>query len=68
MKTNVGSIDKIIRYLIAAVALGLILTHTVVGTAAIIVGIVGGVMLITALLGFCGLYKVLGCNTCPMKK
>jgi hypothetical protein len=31
-------------------------------------GYVGVVPLLTGLLGWCGLYTLLGLNTCPMKK
>lgn len=31
-------------------------------------GIIGVVLVITGLTGFCGLYKLLGINTCPLKK
>lgn len=68
MKTNVGTVDKVIRFLIAAAAAALILTNTITGTVAIVVGIIGGVMLVTGLTGFCGLYKVLGMNTCQVKE
>ena len=67
MKTNVGKVDKIIRIIIAVVAAALIVTNTLTGTWAIVVGIVGAAMLITGLTGFCGLYKVLGMSTCPME-
>lgn len=68
MKANVGTTDKVIRFLIAAAAAALILTNTLTGTWAIVAGVVGGAMLITGLTGFCGLYKVFGMSTCPMKK
>ncbi len=68
MNANVGTTDKIIRFLIAAAAAALILTNTLTGTWAIVAGVVGGIMLITGLTGFCGLYKVFGMSTCPMKK
>lgn len=68
MKKNVGSIDKIIRFVIAAVALILIVSGMVTGTLAIVIGIVGGAMLLTSIFGFCGLYTLLGFNTCPAKK
>jgi hypothetical protein len=68
MKKNVGSIDKIIRIIIAVVAIILIATCTVTGTLAIIVGIVGGAMLLTAIFGFCGLYSLIGFNSCSVKK
>jgi hypothetical protein len=68
MKKNVGSIDKIIRIIIAVVAIILIATCTVTGILAIIVGIVGGAMLLTAIFGFCGLYSLIGFNSCSVKK
>jgi hypothetical protein len=30
--------------------------------------ILGGVFLVTALVGFCPLYAMVGLNTCPVKK
>lgn len=68
MKKNVGSIDKIIRIIIAVIAVALIATCTVTGTLAIIIGIIGGAMLLTAIFGFCGLYSLIGFSSCPAKK
>jgi hypothetical protein len=68
MNANVGTTDKVIRFIIAAAAAALILTNTLTGTWAIVAGVAGGIMLITGLTGFCGLYKVFGMSTCPMKK
>lgn len=68
MKTNVGVIDKVIRILIAITVAVLIILGVLKGTWAIVLGIVGGVFLITALTGFCGLYTVFGIRTCPAKK
>lgn len=63
MKTNVGSLDRLIRLLLASLLfyLGLYLYS---GTA-LAVGLVvaGGVLLVTALVGFCGLYRLLGIRT-----
>lgn len=67
MKKNVGTTDQIVRVIIAAVAVGLIITKTLTGTWAIVAGIVGAAMLLTAVSGFCGLYKVFGMSTCPKK-
>lgn len=67
MKKNVGTTDKVIRIIIAVAAAGLIITQTLTGIWAIVVGIIGGAMLVTSLTGFCGLYKVFGMSTCPMK-
>ena len=68
MKTNVGSIDRVIRILIAVVIAVLIILGELAGLWAIVLGILGGILLVTALIGFCGLYTVLGIRTCPLKK
>ena len=63
MKTNVGNIDRILR---AVVGLALI-ALTLAGTVGVW-GWIGVVPLVTAALGFCPLYTVLGFSSCPMKK
>ncbi|MGB3515713.1 MAG: DUF2892 domain-containing protein [Elainellaceae cyanobacterium] len=63
MKTNVGAIDRVIRLLLAFLLfyLGLVLYSG----SALGIGLVaaGGVMLATGLIGFCGLYRLLGIRT-----
>ena len=68
MKTNVGTIDKVIRILIAIAVAVLIILGILKGTWAIVLGIVGGIFLVTAITGFCGLYTIFGIRTCPVKK
>lgn len=68
MKTNVGATDKIIRFILAALFIVLIVTELVTGTWAWVLGIVAAAMVITALIGFCGLYALFGIKTCPTKK
>jgi hypothetical protein len=67
MKANIGTTDKIIRVIIAAVLAILYFTGVVSGTFGIILLVIAAVALITAFTGFCGLYKVLGVSTCPVK-
>lgn len=67
MKKNVGITDKIIRYVIAAVLIILFATNIITGTLGIIGLIVAGVLIVTSLVSFCGLYSVLGINTCKTK-
>lgn len=62
-KNNVGSIDRIVRVLIGLVLIGLTLSGTIG-----VWGWIGVVPLLTAALGTCPLYTVLGFSTCPMKK
>ncbi|OLP20492.1 hypothetical protein BST81_00135 [Leptolyngbya sp. 'hensonii'] len=63
METNVGLLDRVIRVLLASVLLylGLFLYRS----SALGIGLVaaGGILLITALVGFCGLYRLLGIYT-----
>jgi hypothetical protein len=63
MKKNVGSIDKMIRVLIAVVIAILYFTHVVTGTFAVILLVIAGILVITSLLGICPLYLLLGLNT-----
>jgi hypothetical protein len=67
MKKNMGSSDRIIRVLIAAVLAFLFFNDTVTGTAGIILLVVAGVFILTSLVSFCPLYTLLGMNTCPKR-
>lgn len=67
MKTNVGNMDKVLRIVLAVVMSVLYFTGTVTGTLGTVLLILGGVFLLTALVGFCPLYAMVGINTCPKK-
>jgi len=63
MKKNLGTADKTIRIL-AALAFGvLILTNTVTGGLAWLLGVVGVVLILTSLVSFCPLYAALKITT-----
>lgn len=67
---NVGGMDRIARALIGVVALVLAYAKFGVMDASpigIILGVVGVVMLLTALVGFCPLYLPLKLSTCRVK-
>lgn len=71
MDTNVGSMDRQVRTAVGAIAglfslgiLGDILALP--ETLAAVLGIVAIVMLGTAATGTCGLYSVLGVDTCSL--
>ena len=68
MKKNIGSADRIIRILLAALAAFLYFTNVVTGTLGIVILVVGGILLLTSLAGTCPLYRLVGLNTCPAKK
>ncbi len=56
MKKNMGLIDRIIRLVLAAVVAVLFFTGQLTGTAAIILGILAVIFIITSAIGFCPLY------------
>lgn len=68
MKKNMGTIDRIIRLGLAAVVAVLYLTGQITGTAAIVLGIIALVFIITSLVGFCPLYVPLKLSTIGKKK
>lgn len=59
MTKNTGTLDRVIRLLIAV----LYLTHVISGVAAVVLGIVAGGFVITSLVGFCPLYVPLKIST-----
>jgi hypothetical protein len=62
-KVNVGMLDRIARALLGLVLIALTLTGAIG-----VWGWIGVVPLLTAAIGNCPLYGVLGLSTCPMKK
>ena len=67
MKKNMGNADKGIRVLIALVVALLYYNDTIGGTLAYVLMGISIVLLVTSLINFCPLYKVLGINTCKTK-
>ena len=68
MKKNMGSADRIIRVLIAAMLAFLYFNGTISGTLGIVAVVAAVVFVATSLISFCPLYPLLGINTCPTKK
>lgn len=67
MKPNMGSTDRIIRVLLAAVFAYLYFSGTVTGKLGLILVILGGVFVLTSIVSFCPLYTLVGMNTCKRK-
>ena len=63
MKTNEGTIDRVLR-----VAVGILLLALTYNQTIGVWGWIGLVPLATGLIGWCPLYTLLGVNTCPMKR
>ena len=63
MKKNMGTIDRVIRTVIAVVIAVLYFTGQISGTVAIVLGIVAVAFLLTSLVGWCPIYKPFGIST-----
>ena len=63
MKTNMGTVDRIIRLLVAVVIAILYATNQITGTAAIVLLILAGVFILTSFMSFCPLYFPFGLST-----
>ena len=68
MKKNMGSADRIIRTIIAAVIALLYGFNVISGTVGIVLLALAGIFLLTSLVSFCPLYAPFGIKTCPMEK
>ncbi|NVK23005.1 MAG: DUF2892 domain-containing protein [Kangiellaceae bacterium] len=60
---NEGTVDRVIRVIIGALLIALVFVGPQTAW-----GWIGLIPLITGLVGFCPLYKLLGINTCPLNK
>ena len=56
MTKNMGTVDRLIRTVLALAVLVLYLTGQISGMAAIILGVLAVVFLLTSLIAFCPLY------------
>jgi len=63
LNKNMGTLDRIVRLVIAAVIAVLYFTGTLSGLAAIILGILALIFVVTSLVGFCPLYVLFGFST-----
>ena len=63
MKKNMGTIDKVIRILVAVVLVVLYFTHVITGVLAIILLAVAAIFVVTSFLSFCPLYWPFGLST-----
>ena len=64
MKKNLGSVDRGIRILIAAILLVLYFSGIVTGTLGMVGLAVSAIFVVTSMVGFCPLYSLIGVNTC----
>jgi uncharacterized membrane protein len=63
MKKNMGTVDKVIRILVAVVVVVLFFTHVISGVLPIILLALSAIFVVTSLLSFCPLYLPFGLST-----
>lgn len=63
MKKNMGTMDRVIRIIVAVFISLLYFTGQISGTLAAILGIVALVLVITSFIGYCPAYTPLGIST-----
>jgi hypothetical protein len=68
MKPNMGSVDKVVRILVAIVIAGLYFTNQISGTVAIVLLVLAGVFILTSFMSFCPLYLPFGISTRKKEK
>lgn len=67
MKTNMGTTDKLIRIALAIVVAVLYFMNIITGTVALVLLVIGGVFILTSVVGFCPLYAPFGLSTCKVE-
>jgi len=67
MKKNVGSIDKIIRLLLAVVFIILFVLNVVSGIFGYILLALAAILILTSLFSFCPMWMLFGVKTCKVK-
>lgn len=68
MKANMGTIDKVIRILVAILIAVLYFTNQISGTTAIVLIILAAVFVLTSFISFCPLYLPFGKSTKKKEK
>lgn len=68
MKKNMGTADRIIRLIIAAIFAYLYFGSVITGTTGLVLMILGVVFTLTSIFSFCPLYTIFGISTCQTEK
>lgn len=64
MAKNVGSVDRVFRLCMAALLAFLALTTSLEGWGEIVSYVVAAYLAVTALIGFCPIYRILDVDSC----
>jgi hypothetical protein len=68
MTNNMGSLDKVIRFVIAALVVVLYFTNVINGTLGVVLLVLAAVFVLTSFISFCPLYLPFGINTNSKKQ
>ena len=68
MSTNIGTVDRVLRIVVGLLLIAYAIPLGFPKTSWNWVGWIGVVPLVTALIGNCPAYSLLGFSTCPLKK
>ena len=60
---NIGKVDRYVRLAIASLLISLLITGNLVDSVAVISGVIAFILVATALVSFCPLYRILGLKT-----
>ncbi len=68
MKKNMGTLDKAIRIVVAAIIVVLYFTKVIEGTLGIVLLVFAGIFVLTSLISVCPLYPLVGMDTTKKKE
>ena len=68
MKKNMGTADRVVRMIMAAIIVILYFANVLTGTLGVILLVLAGVFALTSIVSFCPLYAPFGLSTCSVKK
>ena len=68
MKKNMGNLDRILRFVVAAALIALYYYGTISGTLGIVLVVLAIIFFLTSFMGFYPLYLPLGIKTCGAKR
>jgi hypothetical protein len=63
MKANMGTIDRVVRIIVALIIGGLYFANMISGTVAIVLLVLAGIFIATSFISFCPLYLPFGIST-----
>jgi len=63
MKKNMGTIDKVVRIIVALIIILLFVSNKIEGTTAIVLLVLSGIFIFTSFISFCPLYYPFGIST-----